>query len=97
MTEIIAIGGMVLFFVTTVSAILFWLIVFWIIVKAYKESRRRESVIEDIEYCPCRLSSVGACGVTETYGDIEECGVEAHLTNCKSEGCNGLGDLVDKG
>ncbi len=57
---------------------------------------RKEIVIEDIGYCPCRLSSVGACGETETYGDVEECGVDVHLATCKSEGCNGLGDLIDQ-
>ena len=28
-------------------------------------------------------------------GEELECGVDIHLVTCKSEGCNGLGDLID--
>lgn len=81
--------------VITISAILFWLVVFWSLLKTFK-NRRKETVIEDRGYCPCRLSSVGACGVTMVgLGEELECGLDIHLVTCKSEGCNGLGDLID--
>lgn len=82
--------------VINISAILFWLIVFLSLIKAFK-NRRKETVIEDREYCPCMLSSAGACGATKSTNlGIIECGVEDHLATCKSEGCNGLGDLIDQ-
>ncbi|KKN78679.1 hypothetical protein LCGC14_0347460 [marine sediment metagenome] len=83
-----------------ISAILFWLITSWSLFRHYRErrQRRKEIVIEDRGYCPCRVSAAASCGEIKQNieGETFECGVDAHLITCKSEGCNGLGDLIDQ-
>ncbi len=58
---------------------------------------RKEIVIKDIRYCPCRVSVSGACGTIKKNiaGETFECGVDAHLIFCTSKGCDGSGDLID--